>query len=208
MWATPAMNAFLRSQSVAERATALGVYTLGIGLGIDYALFIVTRFREQLGRGVVVGEGLGVDVLDLDSHVVLQAGVAQRLVERLVGVEQMRVLAHDGDLDLAFRRLDAPRDLRPAAQIRFARFETEMPQHLAIEALVDAKPDALFLCTEPFPFQDRHRDELARLCGVPRDHLVLEGIRYGLIEELARELRGEPTQARRHLTPREWLEPR
>jgi GTP cyclohydrolase I/GTP cyclohydrolase-4 len=32
--------------------------------------------------------------------------------------------------------------------------------------------------------------------------------RYGLIEELARELRGEPTQARRHLTPREWLEPR
>lgn len=49
---------------------------------------------------------------------------------------------------------------------------------IAIEALVDAKPDALFLCTEPFPFQDRHRDELARLCGVPRERIVIADGEY------------------------------
>lgn len=42
-----------------------------------------------------------------------------------------------------------------------------------IERLAAEKPDALFLCTEPFPFQDRHRDELAKLCGLPRERIAI-----------------------------------
>ncbi len=32
---------------------------LGLGVGIDYSLFIVTRFREGLGRGLAVGDAIG-----------------------------------------------------------------------------------------------------------------------------------------------------
>jgi hypothetical protein len=39
------------------------------------------------------GDGFRVDVVDLHAHMVLHAGVAQRLVERLVAVGQVHVLA-------------------------------------------------------------------------------------------------------------------
>jgi ABC-type Fe3+-hydroxamate transport system substrate-binding protein len=36
------------------------------------------------------------------------------------------------------------------------------------DALGEARPDAVFLGSEPFPFEDSHADELARLTGIPR----------------------------------------
>jgi ABC-type Fe3+-hydroxamate transport system substrate-binding protein len=42
------------------------------------------------------------------------------------------------------------------------------------EELTEADPAGVLLSTEPFPFQDRHADELTELTGLPRDrfHLV------------------------------------
>ncbi len=38
--------------------------------------------------------------------------------------------------------------------------------------LHDAQPDVVFLSSEPFPFQDKHADELAQLTGMPRGRFV------------------------------------
>ncbi|MFT5284286.1 MAG: iron complex transport system substrate-binding protein [Planctomycetota bacterium] len=49
----------------------------------------------------------------------------------------------------------------------FADLETRYPE-FTIEALRDAKPDVVFLCTEPFAFEDKHIVELAELTGLPK----------------------------------------
>lgn len=44
------------------------------------------------------------------------------------------------------------------------------------EALRDAAPDAVLLSTEPFPFRERHADELAGLTGLPRQRFrIVDG---------------------------------
>ena len=58
-------------------------------------------------------EGFRLDPLDADAHIVGDATVAQRLVERFVGVLEAGVLAHHGDLDLAFGGFDAGLDVVP-----------------------------------------------------------------------------------------------
>ncbi len=40
-------------------------------------------------------------------------------------------------------------------------------------ALRDAAPDVVLLSSEPFPFQEKHADELAELTGLPRDRFLL-----------------------------------
>src|SRR5260221_1861493 len=47
----------------------------------------------------------------------------------------MRVLADDGDLDLALRPADAADDLVPARQVGLRRLQPEMGADLAVEAL-------------------------------------------------------------------------
>ena len=41
------------------------------------------------------------------------------------------------------------------------------------QALVANAPDVVFLCTEPFPFKDKHRDELAAVTGFARERFVI-----------------------------------
>ncbi|MBI2710404.1 MAG: MMPL family transporter, partial [Actinobacteria bacterium] len=53
-------------------ASTLGIM-IGLGVGIDYALFIVTRFREQQGAGHDVGESTRI-ALDTAGRAVLFAG--------------------------------------------------------------------------------------------------------------------------------------
>lgn len=48
------------------------------------------------------------------------------------------------------------------------RYPTIEARELAAQA-----PDVVFLCTEPFPFQDKHRDELAQATGFPRERFVI-----------------------------------
>ena len=54
-------------------ATTSTVAMIGIGVGIDYALFIVTRFREGLHNGLSIEESV-VEAIDTSGRAVLFAG--------------------------------------------------------------------------------------------------------------------------------------
>ena len=49
---------------------------------------------------------------------------------------------------------------------------------ITTEELAAAAPDRVLLCTEPFPFADKHRDELAELTGLDRDRFVIADGEY------------------------------
>jgi RND superfamily putative drug exporter len=68
-------------------ATTLGVM-IGLGVGIDYALFIVTRFREQLRVGHSVGESVAI-AIDTSGRAVVFAGFT--VVISLLGMLLMGV---------------------------------------------------------------------------------------------------------------------
>jgi len=59
--------------TVPEFATTLGAM-IGLGVGIDYALFIVTRYREGLHRGLEPVDAMGV-AMDTAGRAVLFAGL-------------------------------------------------------------------------------------------------------------------------------------
>jgi putative drug exporter of the RND superfamily len=59
--------------SMPDFTTAM-VAMIGIGVGIDYALFIVTRYRENLHAGASVEDAV-VDALDTSGRAVLFAGI-------------------------------------------------------------------------------------------------------------------------------------
>ena len=73
--------------SVPEFATFLGVM-IGLGVGIDYALLIVTRYREQLHTGHDVRESIGI-AMDTAGRSVLFAGMTVAI--SLLGMLLMRV---------------------------------------------------------------------------------------------------------------------
>lgn len=70
-----------------EFATTLGVM-IGLGVGIDYALFIVTRYREQLHLGHSVEESVAI-ALDTSGRAVTFAGLT--VVISLLGMLLMGV---------------------------------------------------------------------------------------------------------------------
>lgn len=49
---------------------------------------------------------------------------------------------------------------------------------ISAEQLCTARPERVFLCSEPFPFQNRHGDELAALTGLARSAFVLADGEY------------------------------
>jgi putative drug exporter of the RND superfamily len=78
--------------AVPEFATFLGIM-IGLGVGIDYALLIVTRYREQLHTGHTVRESI-VIALDTAGRSVLFAGVT--VVISLLGMLIMQVSFIEG----------------------------------------------------------------------------------------------------------------
>ncbi len=92
----------------------------------------------------------------------------------------------------------------------FATAPDRYPE-LQLPQLVEAAPDVVFLCTEPYAFADEHRGELARLTGFERERFRIadgeylswhgsrtaDGIDYaeGLVRD-ARVLRQPPPEAR------------
>ncbi|MCB0952781.1 MAG: MMPL family transporter, partial [Microthrixaceae bacterium] len=68
-------------------ATTLGVM-IGLGVGIDYALFIVTRYREQLRAGHTVEESVCI-AIDTSGRAVMFAGIT--VVISLMGMFIMGV---------------------------------------------------------------------------------------------------------------------
>ena len=92
---------------------------------------VLGQLRHALGR-----DGFGVDVVDLHPHVVLHAGVAQRLVERLVAVRQVDVLADHGDVDFALRVLGLVHQVVPALQVGRRRVQAQLVADQAVQALL------------------------------------------------------------------------
>ena len=72
---------------VPDFTTFLGIM-IGLGVGIDYALLIVTRYREQLHMGHDVRESVGV-AIDTSGRAVLFAGTT--VVISLLGLLLMGV---------------------------------------------------------------------------------------------------------------------
>jgi hypothetical protein len=75
-------------------------------------------------------------VLDHHARAVGQPPVVQRLVEALVGLGEVHVLPHHGDLQLALRVREGLGDPPPTLQVRTARPDVEDPGETLIEALV------------------------------------------------------------------------
>jgi len=73
--------------TIPDFATFLGIM-IGLGVGIDYALLIVTRYREQLHAGHTVRESIGI-ALDTAGRSVLFAGTT--VVISLLGMLLMGV---------------------------------------------------------------------------------------------------------------------
>ncbi|MCE9594551.1 MAG: helical backbone metal receptor [Planctomycetes bacterium] len=59
----------------------------------------------------------------------------------------------------------------------FGASATRYPEITPTE-LGAAQPDAVWLCTEPFPFQERHADELARESGIERSRFSIADGEY------------------------------
>ncbi len=91
--------------------------------------------RLEMLHRVALLEDLAVEPVELDPDVIGDAAMAQRLGQRFVAVEEMRVLADDGDGDLAFGAADAGDDLLPAPEIGLGLGDAEMAADLAVEAL-------------------------------------------------------------------------
>lgn len=59
----------------------------------------------------------------------------------------------------------------------FANRAERYPE-ITAEELAAAAPDVVLLCTEPFPFQERHADELAQLTGLARHRFEIADGEY------------------------------
>ncbi|MEZ5323051.1 MAG: MMPL family transporter [Microthrixaceae bacterium] len=70
---TGAIGLLSHSQSIPDMATTIGAM-IGLGVGIDYALFIVTRYREGLHQGLDP-EDATVTALDTAGRAVIFAGL-------------------------------------------------------------------------------------------------------------------------------------
>ena len=112
-------------------------------------------------RNVLFVEGFGVDVFDLHPRVIVDAGMPQRFVERLVGVRKVGVLAAHGDRDFARRVLHLMHQTVPAAQV--GGFGQQLQLHAG-----SARPETLLV---------QHARHLVDGVHVPhRDHAVRQHV--------------------------------
>ncbi len=100
----------LAAVSILEKYMTLSVYLtdittfLALGVGVDYALFITTRFREALDRGVPVAEAVG-EAMQTSGRSVLFSGLAVTLAVStlfLAGTSYWRGLAVGGAAAVIF----------------------------------------------------------------------------------------------------------
>ncbi|MPM43776.1 hypothetical protein SDC9_90453 [bioreactor metagenome] len=73
---------------------------------------------------------------DLHAHMVAHAGVLERFVDRLVGVGQLHVLAHHGDLDFALGMLGLIDQVVPALEVGGRRVQAQLVADQAVQALL------------------------------------------------------------------------
>ena len=88
----------------------------------------------EMDGGILALEGLRLDPFEIDLHLVGDAAMDERLVQRLIGVLEPGIFADDGDGDLAVGIGDGLRDLPPALEVGLRRVgDVEGGEHLAVE---------------------------------------------------------------------------
>ena len=97
---------------------------IGLGVGIDYALFIVTRFRENLHKGHGIEESTLI-AMDTAGRAVVFAG--STVVISLLGmlIMQLSFVSRHGDRHGRRRRADAVRVAHVAAGVVGLRRRTD-----------------------------------------------------------------------------------
>src|SRR5581483_10270736 len=111
---------------------------LALGAALAEAARNEDRIHFLQRRDAALLDLLGVEVVDVDARAGVDAGVLQRLVQRLVGVLQVDVLADEGDVDFLLRVLERVHQLRPRGEVRGAREDGELVaddlvQHLLVQ---------------------------------------------------------------------------
>ncbi len=81
----------------------------------------------QPGSDVLGGEVLGIHPVDLHFGAVVIPGVAQGFHHREVGVVELHILAHQGDVHLLFPVADLLHHLQPFGHIRLGGFQAQLP---------------------------------------------------------------------------------
>ena len=156
---------------------------------------------EPRGGGAA-GQRLGVDPVDLDPAAVAEAGVAQRLGDRQVGVLELDVLADDRDphplVGLARR---ARRASRQPSRSAARRVEAEVLEHEVVDALALEGQRALVDVRDVVGRDDRldrqareQRDLLAdvgrqRRLRAADEHVGLDADPPQLVDRVLRRLR-------------------
>ena len=70
---TSSMSLLAYIVDIPSWAPQLGIM-IGLGVGIDYALFLVTRHREQLARGMTIEDSAGCAVATAGQTVIFAGG--------------------------------------------------------------------------------------------------------------------------------------
>ena len=101
-----------------ERDLVLACITHGLDLALDAAVAEARSHHDTCHAAQRVGNVLGsyllrINIRELHLAVVRRTRVYERLADRLVGIGQLGVLAHQSDLDLVFRMLDLIHKLAP-----------------------------------------------------------------------------------------------
>jgi RND superfamily putative drug exporter len=177
--------------TIPDFATFLGIM-IGLGVGIDYALLVVTRYREQLHAGHTVRESVGI-ALDTAGRSVLFAGttvVISLLGMLLMGVTFVQGLAVGAAAVVAIT-VAASLTLLPA----FLGFAGERIERTRWRGLIAAGLVAVALVGMGLDFAPL-------MIGLP---LALVVIIAGFFwEPLKREVRRRPPKPRDQTTAYRW----
>ncbi len=125
-----------------ERHVALARELNRMDLALGAAFAEAARHQDavhvlEMADRIVALEYLGVHPLQADLHVAAEAAMGQRLAERLVGVEQHRVLADHGDGHLALGLAHRAHHAAPALEVGFLfGLQAEIAADLGVEALL------------------------------------------------------------------------
>ena len=111
-----------------------------LDLAFDAAFAEAAGHQHRVVAGELIhgfgGEGFGVDVVDVDAHMVFHARVAQCLVQRFVAVGQFHVFAHHRDVDIALGVQHFLHQIVPALELGWWRVQAQLVADQRVQPLL------------------------------------------------------------------------
>ncbi|MFI6044050.1 MMPL family transporter [Nocardia sp. NPDC051321] len=157
--ATLGLFAMLTGVFTVDGMLLVGVSALGLGIGIDYALFVMNRYREELANGASSDQAIGTAVATT-GRTVLYSGLILVLALTSLFMVRWHVFAQAaiGALAVVTVALLASVTLLPATLVSLTRWLEWRPRWAATEAAeADAAPGRLIrwaqhLMRHPWPY--------------------------------------------------------